>query len=99
MGGFEMEIEEVYKIISDTCNTMNLRELRELGKKLAEMHPTLQQNFMRVVTAFIEAQSKKVTEGYYDDRNRATVELASLAMSRWKDSRYCYDGEIHLPFI
>jgi len=94
-----MDRKEVYRIICDACNTMNLEELRELGRELAEMHPTLQQNFMRVVAAFIEAQAKKSTEGYYDDRNKATVELASMAMSRWRESRYFDGGEIHLPFI
>ena len=45
----------------------------ELAKERATDHPTLQQSFMRMVTKFIEKMADK---SYYDDRNKASVELA-----------------------
>lgn len=48
-------------------------EDEELAKAMATEHPTLQQNFMRMVTMFIEKMADKT---YYDDRNKASVLLA-----------------------
>ena len=48
-------------------------EDEELAKDRANDHPTLQQNFMRMVVMFIEKMADKK---YCDDRNRASVELA-----------------------
>jgi hypothetical protein len=45
----------------------------ELAKSMANDHPTLQQSFMRMVVKFIEKMADKP---YYDDRNKASVELA-----------------------
>jgi len=45
----------------------------ELAKAMATDHPTLQQSFMRMVTKFIEKMADKT---YYDDRNKASVQLA-----------------------
>jgi hypothetical protein len=45
----------------------------ELAKSMANDHPTLQQSFMRMVVRFIEKMADKP---YYDDRNKASVELA-----------------------
>lgn len=45
----------------------------ELAKSMANDHPTLQQSFMRMVVQFIEKMADKP---YYDDRNKASVELA-----------------------
>ena len=45
----------------------------ELAKSMANDHPTLQQSFMRMVVQFIEKMADKT---YYDDRNKASVQLA-----------------------
>lgn len=45
----------------------------ELAKSMANDHPTLQQSFMRMVVQFIEKMADK---SYYDDRNKASVQLA-----------------------
>lgn len=60
--------EQVDKMINDTCF-----EDEELAKAMANNHPTLQQNFMRMVVMFIEKMADK---SYCDDRNRNSVELA-----------------------
>lgn len=49
----------------------------ELAKKLANEHPTLQQNFMRLVSDFIQEMAKKK---FYDDRNKNSVEFAKEVM-------------------
>lgn len=45
----------------------------ELAKFMENDHPTCQQSFMRMVVTFIEKMADKP---YYDDRNKASVELA-----------------------
>lgn len=45
----------------------------ELAKSMANDHPTMQQSFMRMVVKFIEKMADKP---YFDDRNKASVELA-----------------------
>lgn len=44
-----------------------------LAEKMANTHPTLQQNFMRMVYMFINNMANK---SYYDDRNKNSVEFA-----------------------
>ena len=80
-------VEEVQKI-EDIVNTAGLKELEDIGRKLANIHPTLQQNFMRVVVGFIKAEAEK---RYYDDRNKNTVELCKRMVEIVEN---CY-----LPFI
>lgn len=45
----------------------------KLAESRANDHPTLQQSYMRMVVKFIEKMADKP---YYDDRNKASVELA-----------------------
>lgn len=45
-------------------------EDKELAEFMANNHPTLQQNFMRLCTLFIKEMSKKT---YYDGRNEKSV--------------------------
>lgn len=44
-----------------------------LAEKMANEHPTLQQNFMRMCKAFIKKMAEKK---YYDGRNESSVLLA-----------------------
>ena len=62
---------------------------KETAKKLANMHPTLQQSFMRLATAFMQ---QMVDKAYVDDRNRKTQELSKKMLEAVKD-------DIYLPFI
>lgn len=48
-------------------------EDEKLAISMANDHPTLQQSFMRMVVQFIVKMADKP---YYDDRNKASVELA-----------------------
>lgn len=60
--------EQVEKMVND----FDFQD-EKLAESMANDHPTLQQNFMRMVTMFIEEMANKT---YFDDRNKASVELA-----------------------
>lgn len=75
--------------ISRQCNYMGV-DLAEVGKLLAWDHPTLQQNFMRIIIGFVNAQAEK---DYSDLRNDATVEIC-------KKFREMYPEEgLYLPYV
>lgn len=61
----------------------------DLAISMANDHPTLQQSFMRMVIKFI---SKMADKPYYDDRNKASVELA-------KKLKPIIDENHYLPYI
>lgn len=86
-----VELNEVLNTVEGYINTFEEESLKELGRRLAYIHPTLQQNIMRVVIAFIEAEAEKLERGNYDARNKATVELCKELWEIVKDR--------HLPFI
>lgn len=81
--------QDAYKAISQHCNYMGTN-LAEVGKLLAYDHPTLQQNFMRIVIGFIETQAEKE---YSDLRNEVTVEQCK----KFKET-YSSDG-LYLPYV
>ena len=83
--------EQIAQKISDAINTFGLHE-KEVAKILANKHPTLQQNFMNIATAFILEMSKKK---YADGRNQASVEKAKRIVSKIKYE----DMEGQCPFI
>ncbi len=69
---------EYYRtMVGDMVNDFTFQD-EELAEKMANNHPTLQQNFMRLCVGFIKRLSEKT---YCDDRNRASVELAKKMMS------------------
>lgn len=70
-----------------------------IGRELANTHPTLQQNFMRVVVAFIQEMANKK---YWDPRNEASVEIAKILWEELKKTKYyskVSKEKIYLPFI
>ena len=81
--------ESAYRVISQQCNYMGT-DLAEVGRLLAHDHPTLQQNFMRVVIGFIEEQA---TKDYSDLRNEATVNQCK----KFRET-YSEDG-MYLPYV
>jgi len=89
-------VEEKARQIENIVNTINVQELEEIGKRLAGMHPTLQQNFMRVVMAFIKAQSGRE---YWDLRNEVTVKICKVLWEALEETDYCDNGRVHLPLI
>lgn len=68
---------EFYRnVVDDMVNDCDFR-YKELAGKMANNHPTLQQNFMRMCAKFINIMSEKT---YCDDRNRVSVEYAKSVM-------------------
>ena len=89
--GREEAQKQIALKISNAINTFGLRE-KEVAKILANEHPTLQQNFMNIATAFIVEMSKK---NYADGRNKASVEKAKRIISIMTRE----DKEGQCPFI
>jgi len=83
--------EQTAQQISDAINHYGLHE-KEVAKILTNQHPTLQQNFMNIATAFIVEMSKKT---YADGRNRASVDKAKRIVSNMTYE----DQEGQCPFI
>lgn len=82
------ERHEMYRnIVDDMVNDCGFQYM-ELAEKMANNHPTLQQNFMRLCANFIQRMAEKT---YCDDRNRVSVEYAKAIMDNV--------GEEHFPFI
>ena len=75
--------------ISDIINDCLLDEAY-VAKRLADEHPTLQQNFMRICRNFIKMMAEKT---YYDGRNEASVEMAKKIVENWEEN------EPSLPFV
>jgi len=91
-----VDVEEFVSTVEDFVNTFKEDKLRNTGEELSKMHPTLQQNFMRLALAFIKAESEK--RGY-DDRNKATVELSRKMWGAVQKTEYFYKDTAYLPFI
>jgi hypothetical protein len=100
MGGnmSERSDEAAAKAIADALNYMG-NNPEVIADVLANRtHRTLQQSFMRVVVAFIEAEAKNVDEYKHDLRNEATVKLCEhIAKSSFTDDEGFRMK--HLPFI
>lgn len=75
-------------MVSEMINDCSFED-DELAEKMANEHPTLQQNFMRLCRKFIVRMSKKTI---YDDRNRNSVVMAKRMVDAIKE-------ESCLPFI
>ena len=88
--------------IENVFNTMPNYAV-EAGRDMVNAHPTIQQNFMRGIVAFILAKAKG---RYVDDRNAATyklcIELAKTIRETVPENDIMEsDGNecIYLPFI
>ncbi len=75
------ELTEI--VISDMLNGYGNEKNDAFIQALMSDHRTLQQSFMRLITNVIKAWAK--TE-YFDDRNKATIELAEKLNVIIKDS-------------
>lgn len=63
--------DDIYLEISRAINVMGY-DGEAVGELLAHDHPTLQQNFMRIVVGFIKTEANK---DYFDLRNERTGEV------------------------
>lgn len=65
------------QFVSDMVNDFGFQD-DELALKMANQHPTLQQNFMRFVVKFLRLMAEKPT---HDLRNRNSVQAAKMMMN------------------
>ena len=70
------------QFVSDMINDFGFQD-DELALKMANEHPTLQQNFMRFVVKFLRLMANKPT---HDLRNKNSVQAAKLMMSSIADN-------------
>lgn len=70
------------------------RGLLAVGEKMSRTHRTLQQNFMRMVFAFIQILALSYEAGIYDLRNEASCKMAHTMYRAVIDS-----DEWHLPMV
>lgn len=72
---------ELAKEISNFVNGARSEEIKELAEKMSQDHPTLQQNTMGLVAAFIQAMANK---SYVDARNEYSKKMAQSFIDGYK---------------
>lgn len=94
-------VGETVQAISRGINIMDNDQISDIGIELTTMHRTLQQNFMRVVIAFIKEQAKNDKLGYYDLRNEETVKLCSKLWETLEETENYNpsDEDVYLPTV
>lgn len=80
---------EAAQQIADAINCIS-QENREVGVMLANIHPTLQQSFMRIVIGFLQEEARKT---YVDLRNEATRDLARKLLEGIDES------DLYMPLV
>lgn len=75
-------------LVEDMVNDCAFAD-EELATEMANNHPTLQQNFMRMCRKFIEKMAEKT---YFDARNENSVKMAKKMVS-------AIENDTCLPFI
>ena len=76
--------QNIYQSISRAINVMGY-DGNAVGELLAHDHPTLQQDFMRIVVGFIKTQAEK---DYFDLRNEATGKVCKKLNEVLTDEEY-----------
>jgi len=86
-----VEAKELSSKIADYLNTMGAGpKIKELVKALSSEHRTLQQLFTRVCIAWLQDLAERE---HFDDRNKASVELARKIMKNLSKD------DLYLPMI
>jgi len=88
----ELSMKDITKMMSDKLNCMGPRDnIKEFVKYISKEHRTLQQIFFKTFMKTIKMWAEMKKLGYYDDRNKATVELSERIVKEV--------GEEGIPFI
>lgn len=90
--------EHAAKIMADYVNSFS-HDGREFVEAMSRQHRTLQQSFTGVMLAWLKHLSE-LEEPYFDDRNKASVEIAKRLLDRSKaDPDFDPKYDLHLPLI
>ena len=76
-----MNVKELAEAISRFVNSSSLDKIEQLAKEMANDHPTLQQNKMRLACAFIEEMANKQ---HTDARNESSKKIAKQMIAGHK---------------
>lgn len=78
MERFELENSREFKAAMELENALNdmCFEYKNFAEAIKYFHPTLQQSLFRLIRQIINVQADE--SRYYDDRNRASYEVAKL---------------------
>ena len=69
---------ELAEAVTDYVNNFNYATgIEEFCDGMNRQYRTLQQSFMRLIIGWLESNKKNLESGYYDDRNKRTVELSA----------------------
>lgn len=78
-----MNVQELAQAISSFVNGASDSKMEQLAKLMAQDHPTLQQNKMRLACMFIEEMAEK---SYTDARNETSKKTAIAMIQGYKQS-------------
>lgn len=78
MERFELENSREFKAAMELENALNdmCFDYKKFAESIKYFHPTLQQSLFRLIRQIINVQADE--SRYYDDRNRASHEVAKL---------------------
>lgn len=78
MERFELENSREFKAAMELGNALNdmCFDYKKFAESIKYFHPTLQQSLFRLIREMINVQADE--SRYYDDRNRASHEVAKL---------------------
>ena len=77
-----LTVEELADAISSFINGASSNQTEKLAELMAQDHPTLQQNKMRLACLFIEQMANK---SYVDGRNETSQRTAKAMIKGFKD--------------
>jgi hypothetical protein len=81
--------DDAVDTIRSAINVIQVDE-EEVGRRIANLHPTLQQGFARVIVGFLKSVAEKQ---YVDGRNEATKQLVTKLLDGVSDD------DLYLPLI
>jgi len=81
--------DDAVEQISSAINVIQVDE-GDVGRRIANLHPTLQQGFARIVMGFLKEMAEKT---YVDGRNEATKRLAGKLMAGVSED------DLYLPLV
>ena len=79
----KLSVEELAQAISSFVNGASIDKMEQLAQAMANDHPTLQQNKMKLAMLFVEQMAEKP---YTDARNRMSKEIAVQIVKNHKEA-------------
>lgn len=88
-------MEEQGITFPETADEAHDREVKLVAAGLQRLHRTLNQDFMRIVLAFIRIQAAAYDAGVFDARNEDSVRICKMLQNFLKE----HEDEIYLPRV